>query len=432
MHTRAIVLILAAILPPSNSLSERSVPFDYAWRFQMASANRTDCPDFAPGFMTCGGLRDEPSAAGSAQACRDACCKAQDCFVWQFKVNGTAPAGSRCWMGQCKSVPKPTDGWVSGIASIPELPSGCAKDTNDSSWEFVDLPHDYLVTLPVDEKENGSGGYFPRKNATYRKHFVLPEAWHGDRILLHFEGVYKIGHVFINGKSTTYAHADSSHAYTGFDVRLDTENISYGLSQPNVIAIYVDGSYGSEHWYAGAGIYRSVHLIHTAMTHLDPQSVYTPAAINFPGTVGLSATTADATVKPVLQVVNEAQTTADIVVTVRVLDYNGITVVGNSSSALVLAAGAEQTVHTADIVIKSATLWSTQAPHLYRTQSILTNSLGKVLDEVNSTFGIRSTTWDADRGFFLNGASVKIRGFCHHDDVSGYSKPCSTTCLCHS
>jgi beta-galactosidase/beta-glucuronidase len=314
--------------------------------------------------------------------------------------------------------------WRFQMVSQLDPPSCCAKDTNDSTWELVDLPHDYIITLPVAKNESSSGGYFPRKNAAYRKHFVLPEEWHGDRVSLYFEGVYKIAHIFLNGKNVSIPFPDSSHAYTGFEVRLDTEkSISYGASQPNVIAVYVDGSYGTEHWYTGAGLYRSVHLLHTSLPHLEPFSIQMPADIALVS--GEVAEAAGATVKPALQVVNDALSATTIKVMVRVLDYDGTTIVGNacsSSVVLTLGAGEARTVHTLPaIALKAAALWSIQTPHLYLAQCTLTAAAtGEVLDEVNATFGVRDTAWDADRGLVLNGGGVKIRGFCHHDDFTGY------------
>ena len=57
----------------------------------------------------------------------------------------------------------------------------------------------------------------------------------------------------------------SAAAYTEFTLRLDNRTeLRYGPGQPNLLAIYVDGTYGHEHWYAGAGLYRSVHMVRTA------------------------------------------------------------------------------------------------------------------------------------------------------------------------
>jgi beta-galactosidase len=44
---------------------------------------------------------------------------------------------------------------------------------------------------------------------------------------------------------------------------------------------------------------------------------------------------------------------------------------------------------------------------------------GKVRDAERILFGIRDIRWDADKGFFLNGKSVKIKGTCNHHDHAG-------------
>ena len=40
-------------------------------------------------------------------------------------------------------------------------------------------------------------------------------------------------------------------------------------------------------------------------------------------------------------------------------------------------------------------------------------------DHVNTTFGVRTATFDAEKGFSLNGKSVKIKGTCQHQDFAG-------------
>ena len=40
-------------------------------------------------------------------------------------------------------------------------------------------------------------------------------------------------------------------------------------------------------------------------------------------------------------------------------------------------------------------------------------------DAERMTFGVRDLKWDADKGFFLNGKPVKIKGTCNHQDHAG-------------
>lgn len=61
-------------------------------------------------------------------------------------------------------------------------------------------------------------------------------------------------------------------------------------------------------------------------------------------------------------------------------------------------------------------LWSPDTPTLYRLVSTVTVG-GRVVDEVKTTFGIRSVSVDAQKGFLLNGRPLKLRGGCvHHDN----------------
>ena len=50
---------------------------------------------------------------------------------------------------------------------------------------------------------------------------------------------------------------------------------------------------------------------------------------------------------------------------------------------------------------------------------VTVESGGKARDAERVSFGVRTITCDADKGFFLNGKSVKIKGTCNHQDHAG-------------
>lgn len=196
--------------------------------------------------------------------------------------------------------------------------------------------------------------------------------------------------------------------------------------------MYVDGNLGSEHWYAGAGIYRSVHLVRTSKVHLDAGSLYfvtSPDAdkITRRAAGGAGGLVAPATVQSTVVVVNDGtafgskeSSAASVAVTVRVLDSDGAVVATTTSPAVSLAAGGNTVVHLPDVRIAQASLWTVQTPHLYTAECTVANvQTGAIMDAVNTNIGVRSTSWDYDKGFFLNSQNVKIRGFCHHDDFTG-------------
>jgi beta-galactosidase len=71
---------------------------------------------------------------------------------------------------------------------------------------------------------------------------------------------------------------------------------------------------------------------------------------------------------------------------------------------------------TQEVVIHKPQLWNLDDPNLYRAVSRIV--LGSnVVDEVTTPFGIRDAHFDANRGFFLNGKNLKLKGVCLHHDA---------------
>ena len=71
-----------------------------------------------------------------------------------------------------------------------------------------------------------------------------------------------------------------------------------------------------------------------------------------------------------------------------------------------------------DIVseIKQPDLWSVEIPVLYTAETRIKNG-DEVISENTVRFGIRTFHFDADKGFFLNGKNMKIKGVCLHHDA---------------
>jgi beta-galactosidase len=61
-------------------------------------------------------------------------------------------------------------------------------------------------------------------------------------------------------------------------------------------------------------------------------------------------------------------------------------------------------------------LWSPDSPVLYTLKSRLRTG-ATVADETATLFGIRALQFDADKGFFLNGTAMKLKGVCIHHDA---------------
>ena len=254
--------------------------------------------------------------------------------------------------------------------------------------------------------------------------------WRGDRVALRFEGVYKSAQVWVNGRTVkSYGGSPgvggwSAEAYTEFEVRLDNlTGLAYGKgAKANVIAIYVNGEPGNEHWYTGAGLYRSVHLIHSKLLHIDPLASYFPAKLSGDDVPGATRETSalTANVQAEVGLVNDANTAMTAGVVVRVFDANDNLVGTTNQPTTTVSASDNVIVRLPAITIGSPRLWGIQSPYLYTVVTdVVDASSRQVLDSVNTTLGVRSIRWDYDRGFFLNGDNIKLRGFCHHDSFTG-------------
>jgi beta-galactosidase len=69
-----------------------------------------------------------------------------------------------------------------------------------------------------------------------------------------------------------------------------------------------------------------------------------------------------------------------------------------------------------EIAMTQPALWSPSSPSLYRAITRIMKS-GKVLDEVETPFGVRPLAWSVEQGLLLNGAPVKLTGgSVHHDN----------------
>src|SRR5262249_30573037 len=72
-----------------------------------------------------------------------------------------------------------------------DAPGAEVTDFNDASWRRLDVPHDWSIEGPFDERNatGGAGGFLPAGIGWYRKHFVAPSEYSGKRVFIEFDGV---------------------------------------------------------------------------------------------------------------------------------------------------------------------------------------------------------------------------------------------------
>ncbi len=271
----------------------------------------------------------------------------------------------------------------------------------DGAWRTVNLPHDWSIESAPDAKNpsGAGGGFFPGGVGWYRKTFRAPAEWQGKRVSVEFDGVYRDAAVYLNG------HKLGTHpyGYTSFAFDLTPDLLFTGT---NVLAVRADNSaQPNSRWYSGSGIYRHVRVVITEPTHVAHWGVFvtTPKVSAESATVSFETTVA-----------NDSGKSSVVTVETTVYDRSGREA-GKAVSPLTVAAGNEAEI-AQNVAVSRPSLWSPATPTLYRAVSRIRQG-GKAVDEVETSFGIRSLTWSAGTGLLLNGKAIKLTGgSVHHDN----------------
>ena len=271
----------------------------------------------------------------------------------------------------------------------------------DNGWEFtyngktttVNLPHDwdiYYASNPETGTTGTEGGWFPAGKGEYRKRFAgnLMKVKKGELVKLHFEGVYQRAEVFINGKKA----GQHAYGYTPFTV--DITPYVYMDKRDNELVVKVDNSQQTNcRWYSGSGIYRHVWLQTMPALHIAENGVFVT-------TTDVSAD--KATVNVAVTVQNESKDAQQTTVEVE-----------GQQQDVTVNAGECKTVNFS-YTIQHPRLWSPQDPYLYTVNCRLRSPL---TSNHSTRFGVRTFSYDAEKGFVLNGESLLLNGGCvHHDD----------------
>ncbi|WP_421941487.1 sugar-binding domain-containing protein [Pedobacter sp.] len=281
---------------------------------------------------------------------------------------------------------------------LGEIEGKGGVDYNNRSWRKVQLPHDWSVKQPHSPSYASASGYLPGGIGWYHKKLIIAKAAAGEKIYLYFEGVYNRSEVFVNGQSV----GKRPNGYISFSYDI-TPYIKYGIE--NEIAVRVDHSKDADsRWYTGSGIYRDVWLVRTNPIHLEQWGVYA-----YPQITGKKGTLH---VETILK--NESAASASLSVLNELIDDAGA-VVAKENSKLIVEAGKSNAVKST-INLNNPKLWNLDAPARYTLRTTVLKN-GQVIDRTTTVTGFRSFTFDADKGFALNGKQMKVKGVCLHHDA---------------
>ena len=298
-------------------------------------------------------------------------------------------------------------GYFSYFAKAAYGDGAASPGFDDRSWRKLDLPHDWAVEQPFDRKgslSHGSkaiGRNFPDASVGwYRKRFLIPESDLGRSISIAFDGVFRNSIVWVNGH---YLGTEPS-GYAGFSYNI-TDYLDYGGE--NVIAVRADATMEEGWFYEGAGIYRHVWLNKTSPLHVAINGSFVTSTVN----------NSNAEITAQLTILNEDKIPRSFDIIQTIINGEGKTIATAGNKNLSLSSYQERDFSTS-IMVANPSLWSLETPYLYKLITTVTNG-ETLIDQYETSFGIRTIRFDAKEGFFLNGKHVKIKGTNNHQDHAG-------------
>lgn len=261
------------------------------------------------------------------------------------------------------------------------------KNINEN-WVFVKENEKSMVNLPhtwngIDGQDGGNDYY--RGKCTYIKEIAKADMPQGEEIYLQLDGVNSSAFVYFNSKLVCTHHG----GYSAFMVKLENikDNNEIKIEADNSPNDFVYPQQADFTFYGG--IYRDVTLIGVEKNHFD---------LDFFGAPGIQIT----------PVVNGDKA-----------DVNVKTYITGGGEVRVTVNGETKTGTEVDFTIDNPHLWNGVAdPYLYNAVAELIVD-GKVVDRVESRFGIRSFKVDPQKGFILNGKPYPLRGVSRHQDRPG-------------
>lgn len=319
-------------------------------------------------------------------------------------------------LGQTRSVVTLEKGWKFTREDNPQSKEAVYDDSN---WESVRVPHDWAIYGPFDKSNDihrmaivqdgqtsaiehyGRTGGLPFTGAGwYRINFTIPEFSDSKRVTVKFDGAMSNARVYVNGKEAGFW----PYGYNTF--YFDITDLLNDNGRDNTLAVRLENLEEGSRWYPGAGLYRNVHIITTNDSHIPVWGTY--------------ITTPE---------VNDEFAKVDVKTKVVTAgeDYNGkgvyklVTEILDGDAKLVSSTESvlttfDQNEFSQTLIVENPKLWDIKQPNLYKAVSKLYKD-DQLVDEYNTTFGIRTTEVVADKGFYLNGRLVKFQGVCLHHDL---------------
>lgn len=264
----------------------------------------------------------------------------------------------------------------------------------------VHIPHTWNTTDAL----GGNKDYF-RGLGNYERALDVKKDWENKRLFLRFLGVNTVANVFINGKHV----GEHRGGYAAFAFEI-TDFVNYG--EENLIWVRVNNApqldimplVGDFNFYGG--IYRDVDLYVTDTDCISLLDHGSEGVYLFQENV----TKTNAQVKAVVKTLGQAANK----VVLHVLDHAGNQVLKTEQKVAKKERGVGEVQLSFEI--NNPRLWNGQKdPYMYSVVVELLKE-GEIVDKVIQPLGLRFYHVDPDKGFFLNGEHLQLRGVCRHQD----------------
>lgn len=280
------------------------------------------------------------------------------------------------------------------------------RDLQTPDWAEVMVPHTW-GTMPEYRDYEGI--------AWYRKRFLLPATGQNGHVRLHFDAVFYLAQVWLNGEYL----GEHEGGYTPFEFDVS------GIAEPgaeNVIAVRVDNVRATDRipatmsppwsfdWWNYGGIVRDVYLEMTSPTFITRQQIVAVPHLVAADKADKATVTATVTISNTLTTLFEGTLIANLLD-----DANSQSVLETPLALPVSILPGQSADFQLTTTIPSPKLWHFDHPHLYRWSASLLTADGQMLHSAEETFGVRLVELKEAR-FYLNGEPVRLVGLTRHAD----------------
>jgi beta-galactosidase len=340
-------------------------------------------------------------------------------LLWLAASGATVQPGAKAESAEARVTVDLSHGWRFRQGDdLSDVPSG---SFDDSQWSQIELPHTWnrmgnegVERSALTNAVQGVGWYRLR----FRTH---PSP--ARRYFLQFDGVGAIADVWMNG------HYLGKHAGAFSRFRFDA-SAAMNPSGENLLVVKADNSRPqpgsatenviplSGDFFVFGGIYRDAALIATDLVHMDLLDFGGPGLYARAMTVDSNS----AAVRVSAKLVNDGSKSRRVFVETRI-ESDAHVIVALASNQLSASPGQPLTIDDT-LHVERPRLWQgMRDPYLYRVVMTVRSGDGQLLDEVVQPLGLRSMHFDSEKGLFLNGEHLFLKGASMHQDrpVKGWA-----------